>query len=106
MLEENNVALLTVNEVARRLKCHPHTIRRWIWSGRLRAVKVGSLVRVPREEMDRFLNAGRERGGGSVEALRKTMRSLRAAVDPSDIDLLKLKIEEGRQAAEWTPPVE
>lgn len=103
---DHDAALLTVNDVARRLRCHPHTVRRWIWSGKRRSVKVGSLVRVPQEEIDRFLNGGRERRGRSVTALRRTMRSLRAEIDPSDIKLLRSKIEEGRQTAEWTAPIE
>lgn len=38
----DNDELLTVDEVARRLKLHPETIRRWIREGRLKAVKLGS----------------------------------------------------------------
>jgi excisionase family DNA binding protein len=32
--------LLTVNQVAERLKLHPETIRRWIREGRLHAIKL------------------------------------------------------------------
>jgi excisionase family DNA binding protein len=41
--------LLTVNEVAERLRIHPITVRRHIKSGRLRATRVGRSVRVPEE---------------------------------------------------------
>ncbi len=34
--------LLTVDEIAQRLKLHPETIRRWIRAGRLRGVWLGS----------------------------------------------------------------
>jgi excisionase family DNA binding protein len=34
--------LLTVAEVARRLKLHPETVRRWIKTGRLHAISLGS----------------------------------------------------------------
>ena len=34
--------MLTVTEVARRIRRDPETVRRWIRSGRLRARKVGS----------------------------------------------------------------
>ena len=33
--------LLTVDEVARRLKLHPETVRRWIRPGKLRAISLG-----------------------------------------------------------------
>lgn len=38
--------LLTVNEVAERLRVHPITIRRHIKAGKLRAVRIGRAVRV------------------------------------------------------------
>jgi excisionase family DNA binding protein len=41
--------LLTVQEVARFLKVNPMTVRRYIASGRLPAVRVGRRVRVSRE---------------------------------------------------------
>jgi excisionase family DNA binding protein len=34
--------LLTVNEIADRLKVHPETVRRWIRTGRLRGVLAGT----------------------------------------------------------------
>lgn len=34
--------MLTVPEVAARLRCDPETVRRWIRSGRLRARKIGT----------------------------------------------------------------
>ncbi len=39
-------ALLTVREVAQRLRVHPITVRRHIKAGRLRAVRIGRAVRV------------------------------------------------------------
>ncbi len=48
--------LLTVHEVARETSTHPHTIRRLIDAGSLRAVRVGSkAIRIPRAELDRLL---------------------------------------------------
>ena len=53
--------LLTVSEVASRLKAHPETVRKWLKSGRLQGVKpAGSKFgwRVPASEVDRFLGLG------------------------------------------------
>ena len=47
--------LYTVREVAGQLGVHPETIRRLIHDGRLDAVRVGRVLRVHREAVDRFL---------------------------------------------------
>ena len=53
--------LLTVDEVARRLKLHPETVRRWIRAGKLRAIRLGSDragLRIRVSEVQRLLGAG------------------------------------------------
>src|SRR6185312_8650195 len=47
--------LLTIAETARELKVAPITIRRYIDSGRLPAVRVGRGIRVRREAVERFV---------------------------------------------------
>lgn len=47
--------LLTVNEVAAILRLSPFTIRRWIKEQKLRAVKVGSVWRVYKVDLEKFL---------------------------------------------------
>ena len=44
---------LTVPQVSAELKIHPATVRIWIKTGRLRAVRVGREWRVRRSEVDR-----------------------------------------------------
>jgi excisionase family DNA binding protein len=51
-------ALLTVQEVAQRLRLHPITVRRHIKAGRLRAVRIGRAVRVRQSDVDELI--GRE----------------------------------------------
>ncbi len=48
---------LTVPQVSADLKIHPATVRVWINSGRLAAVRVGRTWRVRRSELDRALMA-------------------------------------------------
>ena len=51
--------VLTVKEAAARLKLNPETIRRWIKSGHIRAVSLGSDragFRIPESEVTRLLN--------------------------------------------------
>jgi excisionase family DNA binding protein len=53
--------VLTVKEAAARLKLNPETIRRWIKSGRIRAVSLGSDragFRIPESEVLRMLGSG------------------------------------------------
>jgi excisionase family DNA binding protein len=47
--------LLTVRQVAARLNVHPGTVRRWVRSGRLPAVKVGRVVRFDQEQVRKAL---------------------------------------------------
>jgi excisionase family DNA binding protein len=107
--------LLTVSEVAKRLKCHQHTVRRWIWDGKLAAVKVGDLVRVPATELEGFLKPARARkpAGAStnqarskgVAALLATIRRLRRTIKPSDVEEMERRMAEGEQPAEWANPL-
>jgi len=48
---------LTVPQVSDELKIHPATVRAWVKSGRLAAVRVGKEWRVRRSEVDRALLA-------------------------------------------------
>src|SRR4029077_5052989 len=47
--------LVSVREVADQFGVHPETIRRLIHDGRLDAVRVGRVLRVHRDAVDRFL---------------------------------------------------
>jgi excisionase family DNA binding protein len=46
MVTDTTEKLLTVADVAALLKVHPLTVRRWIASGRLPAVKLGKSYRI------------------------------------------------------------
>jgi excisionase family DNA binding protein len=46
---------LTVEQVSRMTSLHPQTVRALIREGRIRHVRVGRRVIVPRTEVDRFL---------------------------------------------------
>jgi excisionase family DNA binding protein len=103
--------LLTVDEVARRLKCHPQTVRRWIWSGKLRHVKAGGLVRVPENAIRLLLEDGARPADGNdrrtgVAALRATMENSKENVTSEDVEDLTRVIREGERPAEWNSPVD
>ena len=53
MAEE--LEFLTPKEVAGILRVSPRTVQRWVKEGRLRAVRVGKLWRIPREALEEFL---------------------------------------------------
>ena len=50
--------LLTIQQVMSRLQVADETIYRYIKSGKLRAVRVGGLWRVPEDALDEFLRKG------------------------------------------------
>jgi len=54
--------MLTVVEAARRTGRHPETIRRWIWSGRIHAEKVGGRHLIPESELERPDGVDAKRG--------------------------------------------
>jgi excisionase family DNA binding protein len=64
--------LLTVAEVAERLRTHPETVRRWMRDGRLRGIRLGGPKlgwRVAEAELERFLaDAGAPGPGGEDRA--------------------------------------
>lgn len=110
MEESKFQALLTVDEVAARLKCHVHTVRRWVWSGRLRAVKVGDLVRVPEEELARLVQPIQprrkvRRAPHGPQALLKAMDEIRGLVEPGDVEELERILEAAEKPVDWSDPL-
>ncbi|MBU4233901.1 MAG: helix-turn-helix domain-containing protein [Proteobacteria bacterium] len=49
---------LSPNDVAKKLNISPLTVRRWLKSGKLKGVKVGSLWRVRGSDLEAFLKGG------------------------------------------------
>ncbi|MBA7615642.1 hypothetical protein ES703_22927 [subsurface metagenome] len=47
--------MLTVREIAENLKVHPQTVYRWIYAGKLKAIKLNGVLRVEEEEYNRFI---------------------------------------------------
>lgn len=52
---QHDPGLLSVRQVADQLGVHPETIRRLIHDGRIEAVRVGRVLRVPGSSLDGFL---------------------------------------------------
>jgi excisionase family DNA binding protein len=50
--------MLDVEEVAAILGCSVAAVRKWQYQGRLRRVKVGRLVRIPAEDVERLCAEG------------------------------------------------
>ena len=49
--------LLTIQEVAKYMRVHPMTIKRWIKAGNLKATRFGHTLRVSEKEVEDFLHA-------------------------------------------------
>jgi excisionase family DNA binding protein len=53
--KEMDPQLMTVEQVAQYCQLAPSTIYHWLCDGRLRHVKLGSAVRVRRQDLERFV---------------------------------------------------
>jgi excisionase family DNA binding protein len=62
--------LLTVDEVAQRLRLHPITVRRHIRSGRLPATRIGRSVRVKEEDIEKTIEPPKKVVDMTPEELR------------------------------------
>jgi len=50
--------MLTVRDIAEKLKVTPQTVYRWIYSGKLEAIKINGVLRVEEEAYERFIHRG------------------------------------------------
>jgi excisionase family DNA binding protein len=97
------MSYLTVREVAALLRVSDLTIRRWVWSGKLPALRVGRTLRIKQADVDRLCENGGQRAGSSAQSLRPgSARALLKAVEqcaplvkPQDVEELERLITEG-----------
>ena len=54
----DNQVLFTVDAVAKVLSVTPACIRRWIFDRKITTVKLGRLVRIPPDEVQRIIQSG------------------------------------------------
>jgi len=74
---------LTVPQVSEELKLHPATVRAWVKSGRLAAVRAGRTWRVRRSEVDRALLSGASPAYVRQEASSSSSSSSEPATESS-----------------------
>ena len=56
--------MLTVTEVAKQFSVSRHTVLKWINKGKIKAVKVVKVYRIPKEEIDRLIDKQRKEDAG------------------------------------------
>jgi len=93
--------LVTVREAARESGRNMETVRRWIWSGKLPAQKLGNQLFIKRTDLRRFLNElsvnkhGSQDKFESIERAVALQKRIRARTG-TDFDISAL-IEESRR---------
>jgi len=58
-LFNGEIEALRVEDIAKALKCHPLTIRRYIRAGKLKAQKIGRRYYVSKDSLKEFINGGK-----------------------------------------------
>ena len=82
MIIVDGVEMVDVREAATLVRRTPETVRRWVWSSRLHAVKHGNKLMVPRHQL---LEVGGDAAvGSSPTANVESDRSLSAWVEEVD----------------------
>lgn len=51
---------LTTEEIAKTLKVHVITVRRWIVAGKLSATSIGKSYRISKKDLEKFLSKGKK----------------------------------------------
>ena len=97
------MGLLTVNEVAQRLRLHEMTVRRQIRSGQLPAVRVGRRIRVREEDLEAFMEPPGIRRDMTPEELRE---KIMATPSPEELARRRRVTEEMRQLRESVGPID
>jgi excisionase family DNA binding protein len=76
---QEDLDLMTVDEVARQLRVSPKTVRGWLVEGRLQGFKLTPKVwRIRREDFQAFVSAARRQAAEGLERSRRTERSERS----------------------------
>ena len=55
-------AMLTIKELAEKLRVHDRTVRRWIKQGKIQVIKVDRTIRISDEEYNRLTGGKNEKG--------------------------------------------
>jgi len=96
------MGLLTVREVAQRLRLHEMTVRRHIREGRLRALRVGGRIRVEEEELMRLSLLDRKRDEPTPEQLRARIL---APLSNDELDRRRKVFDDMRRLREKSLPL-
>jgi excisionase family DNA binding protein len=76
---QEELDLMTVEEVARQLRVSPTTVRAWLVQGRLRGFKLTPKVwRIRREDFQAFVTAAERQADQSIERSGRAERSGRS----------------------------
>lgn len=104
MITVDGVVMVDVREAAELVGRTPETVRRWVWSGRIDAVKHGNKLLVRRDVLLELAGQRHAGGGGSnaglaewAEKVRRSRRG-RAASSASDLVLEDRAAREERAA--------
>jgi len=54
-----NISLLTIKEVANKLKVHPQTVYAWVYNGKLKVTRISGILRIEETTLNELIKRGR-----------------------------------------------
>lgn len=74
--------LLTPKDAAKILSLSPVTIKKWLWQGKLKGIKVGSVWRIKESDLKAFLRTGNDDeeklSRDDLEAVKRGLEDIKA----------------------------
>jgi excisionase family DNA binding protein len=99
-MDTSKQTLFRVGVAARKLGLHPITVRRWLKSGKIKAVHIGREARIPLTEIERLMG---EQPSGTVALYGRVSSHDQKSTLDTQLEVLQLWAQKERPTSETLP---
>lgn len=95
---------ITIREAAKQCRRNPETVRRWVWSGKLPAEKVGSQLMVRRADLSAVCEGSADDAVKEQLALLEEMAAIRESIRQyigGNLDIIRALDESRESHPKW-----